>query len=397
TAAQAWLARRVRSLTRASRTCSAVTALATRRRTISTRRTTASTSPRRAVARSLRASTARRTSTTCRGSRRTVYRNWDILNGVGGSGDNVCLDAHGDGIPNAGSFEGEWLSGTVYTDEHGQAEVYYNPNGGFSLAEDANGRCISFLTGPSTFTSTIQATAVYPYKKVAAAQPSNVLTKTVVTASLKALTCVPKGPFEAFCVETVRDPWGNPMAGVPVSFTANSVANANIQADAAKVGTLDTTDQTFLGGDNAQRIVQVRTGPNGMAGVVITDSIAADCVNVRAENIATRVNGSGGSVFTDFNPATGAACNAGPAAGPQPPAPGPSTPPSGGIDNTSKANTSSNNSNANANTAANNPPAVVTALPGGTPSVVSVQTPKAATVSIANAKFVMVGHTRYLG
>ena len=320
------------------------------------------------------------------------YINWDILNGVGGEGNNVCLYPDGSPIPHAASNEGEFLSGTVYTDEHGKAEVLYDPNAGFSLAEDANGRCISFLTGPSTFTSDIQATAVYPYKKVAAAQPSNILTKTVVTASLKTVSCVPKGPFEAFCVETVKDPWGNLMSGVDVSFTANSVANANIQADAAKLGAFNTTDQTFLGSDFAQRIVQLRTGPNGQAGVVVTDSIAADCVNVRAENIDTRVNGSGVSVFTDFNPATGAVCNAGNPV--TPPAPGPSTPPSPG---------STSNNNAApvvvVTNAAPNTTGTVTALPGGTPSVVSVNAPskKVTVVSISAARFVMVGHNRFLG
>jgi len=337
-----------------------------------------------------------------------LYVNWDILNGVGGSGSNACLAADGSAIPNAASGDDQFLSGTVYTDEHGMAEVLYDPNAGFTLTPDANNRCASFLLAPSTFTTNIQATAVYPFKKVAPAQASNVLTKTVTTASLKTLVCIPKGVNEAFCVETVRDDHGNPVPDVHVSFTANSMANANIQADSIVLGGFDTTGQGIQGGDFAQRIVQVSTNDLGEAGVLITDSIAADCVNVRAENLDTSVGGNPGvSVFTDFDPATGAVCNAGPQT-PQPPITPPNTgggggtpppppppPPHGGGGAAPIPTVTPQNTGATAGAGA---------LNGGKPAVISATSKQAKAskkthlvkASISIARFVTIGHSRYL-
>jgi hypothetical protein len=292
----------------------------------------------------------------------------------------------------------------VYTDEHGNAEAWFNPNGGFNLTADANSRCSSFLTGPSTFTTHITATAVYPYKKVAAAQTSAPLTKTVTTAALKSLSCIKKGPNEAFCVETVHDIWGNPVAGVPVKFNANSIGNAQLQPDSAVLGGFDTTGQDYIA-TPGENFVLVRTNDLGEAGVAVTDSLGTDCVNVRAENLATKVNGNPGvSVFADFNPATGTTCSAGGTTGGGN-GQGTNTTPvttttsdTNHSSNTSSSNSSVSNSSTsnNGSTAGTTAQGAPTAIGNTPPSVVSVTGHKV-TVSISVARFITVGHTKYLG
>jgi len=339
-----------------------------------------------------------------------LYRNWDILNGVGETGINNCLTALGQTIPLEGTGANNFVSGTVYTDEHGNAEVLFNPNGGFNLTADANNRCAAFVSGPTTFTSTISIKAVYPYKKVAPAQAAGPLTKTVTTAALKALACTRKGLNEAFCVETIRDIFGNPVAGAPVKFTANSTGNANIQPDSAALGGFDTTGQGVQGIQPAENFVVLTTNRLGQAGVAITDSLAADCVNVRAENLATSVNGNPGvSVFTDFSPALGATCTAGPTGtggdtGPSgPPLPPPTpvvTPTNTQNNNTNISSPSNSSSNSSAsNNTSNVAPASngsTTALGSGTPAVLNVAGHKVS-VTISIARFITVGHTKYLG
>src|SRR5581483_10855594 len=234
------------------------------------------------------------------------------------------------------------------------------------------------------------------------------LTKTVSTAASKTLSCVPKGLNAAFCVETIRDLFGRVIPGAVVKFTANSIANANIQADATAFGGFDTNGQQSVGAES-EDVVFVATNSLGQAGVLLTDSIASDCVNLRAENVGTRWNGNPGiSVFTDFNPATGVAC----AAGPQgvstttnpPQAGGGSPPPTGGTagGNTQSSNNQSSTSNSGgtqgAATTQNQPaPQAATALPGTKAPVINVSAPKKATVTISVAKFLTVGHSRFLG
>jgi hypothetical protein len=226
---------------------------------------------------------------------------------------NACHDALGGNIPTpTGNSEV-----IVYTDEHGQAEALFDPTAGFNLAVSANNLCPA-IAASATFTATINAEVKYPYQpaSVAAAgittppRPA-ALTKTVTTAGSKVLSCVPKGTNSAFCVESITDIFGNPVAGAPVMFTANSFGNANIQADATAFGGFDTTGQGPAQSTNNESAVQLSTGANGQAGVLITDSLLGDCVNLRAENLGTRFNGNPGiSVFTEFNPAAGAACAA---------------------------------------------------------------------------------------
>ena len=74
---------------------------------------------------------------------------------------------------------------------------------------------------------------------------SGPLTKTVNIAASKTLNCVPKGQFEMFCVETIRDIYGDPVAGAHVMFS-RSPAGGGLQADAALHGGFDTRGQGLL-------------------------------------------------------------------------------------------------------------------------------------------------------
>ena len=103
----------------------------------------------------------------------------------------------------------------VYTDEHGEAYVQYNPYPGIVLTPDSNGRCDIYGPAPVGH-STITATSVYPDQPVlwdGGNKTSNALAKTVNYASSKVLNCVAKSRNEAFCVETILDPQGNPVPG----------------------------------------------------------------------------------------------------------------------------------------------------------------------------------------
>lgn len=338
------------------------------------------------------------------------YQFWTAIPEVTRSGLNACHAADGSNIATpTGPSEI-----VVYTDEHGQAMAEFLPTAGFGLTVTANNLCPTFagVAGTNTFTATVQAEAKYPFQPVFG-QPqllSGTLTKTVNTAASKVLSCVPKGTNSAFCVETITDLFGNPVSGAPVMFTANSIGNANLQPDATAFGGFDTTGQTGASVTNNEQAVTVTTGRNGQVGVLLTDSLAADCVNLRAENLGTRFNGNPGiSVFTDFNPATGAACTAGPT-GPNTGATGtPAFQPPVGTDNTTVkvTNTVSTPNNTNNNTSNNtspnggtagitqNAPAGATAALDGKPTVISATAKP--TITISSAKLLTIGNGRYLG
>ncbi len=98
----------------------------------------------------------------------------------------------------------------VYTDEHGEAYVQVLPGPGIVLTPDSNGRCDIYGPAPVGH-STITALAVYPDQPVlwdGSNKTSNALTKTTNFASSKVLNCIPKSTNEAFCVETIKDLFG---------------------------------------------------------------------------------------------------------------------------------------------------------------------------------------------
>ncbi len=156
-----------------------------------------------------------------------------------------------------------------------------------------------------------RAVSVYPDQPVLwdrSNKTSNVLTKTTNFASSKVLNCIPKSTNEAFCVETIKDLWGNPVRGAQVEFSAQAFQGSvpTIGPDARVIPPYDTTGQ----GTNTstdRNFVDVTTNGKGMAGIFVR-STTGSCIDVVSENVGTRNGGDGIFRSVDFNPTTGAAC-----------------------------------------------------------------------------------------
>jgi hypothetical protein len=212
----------------------------------------------------------------------------------------ICRDELGNPRPNIEGYDHV----AVYTDEHGQAFVTYNPNTGFRWNADSNGRC-DLVPGPLG-SAAITAEALYPDQPVLwdqASKVSNMLTKTVNSLASKTLSCVPKGFNESFCVERILDIQGRPVAGALVRFSRTPLGN--IEPDAALHGGFDTRGQILVD-DNGPLWVDVRTNSLGQAGVVVTESLNI-CVDVKTENMGTRMSDQNPGVKRFFlvNPTTG--------------------------------------------------------------------------------------------
>ena len=234
-----------------------------------------------------------------------LYNNWALLNQTvndplrGGKG-NVCKNELGVVRPSPTTPDAV----SVYTDEHGQAIVAYDPDRGFYFTANNNGLCDLGQNVPANATaatpstpvflgsSTIQATALYPYKPV---QPltgfaSNTLVKNVYGDPAKFLRCVPKDDkYHAFCVEVIRDIYGNPVAGAKVQFTIEP--GGKLIPASLKFGGFDTTLQDYWG-NATDTTVYALTNKLGQAGVELISTLGGQ-VDVLAENIGTRNGGSG--------------------------------------------------------------------------------------------------------
>jgi hypothetical protein len=118
----------------------------------------------------------------------------------------------------------------LFSDEHGEAQAYFNPGTGFFfdnlVQPNGNGGCD--LRGITTLgTADISAVARYPYQKVTDPdKPSGTIRKTVTSLFDKNVTCAPKagltGPETntAFiCTATAIDIDGTPFANEKVCFT----------------------------------------------------------------------------------------------------------------------------------------------------------------------------------
>jgi hypothetical protein len=252
------------------------------------------------------------------------YDYWSLLGGEVTDplrNRNLCLDELGRPRTSPTGYDHV----AVYTDEHFEAFVAFNPATGFNFAVDSNGRCDLDLAVNRSFTSQITASSVYPDQPVIwdqANKTSNTLTKRVNIAASKTLSCVPKGQFEMFCVETIRDIFGRPVVGARVQFTRSP--QGLIQPDAALHGGFDTRTQGYDAAASSENRVVVITGTNGQAGVLVTETRDI-CVDVLAENLGTRISvqnpGVRRQVF--INPARGTtltACGDGTGGG------GPTTP-----------------------------------------------------------------------
>jgi hypothetical protein len=312
------------------------------------------------------------------------YDYWDTFSVSSSRGTNACKDVLGNFIPLPTGDTGV----AVYTDEHGEAYVKFLPDVGIVLTPDTNGRCDIYGPAPVGH-ATIAATSVYPDQPVlwdGSNKTSNTLAKTVNFASSKVLSCVPKSTNEAFCVETIKDLDGNPVAGAQVEFSAQAFQGSApvIGADAAKVGAFDTTGQVGVSGASLT-FVDIKTNAKGEAGIFVR-STTGSCIDVVSENVGTRNGGDGIFRSVDFNPTSGAACGGTTA----PPTGGGTTPPTGGATGTNGGTTG--------NTAPTAP--VVTAAPVAVsapiPTAKSAPTAAAKTLTLATARVVKVGSARYL-
>ncbi len=244
-----------------------------------------------------------------------IYDNWEALATAGRDGYNACKDPLGNAYPTPTGASAV----SVYTDEHGEAYVRFYPYRGLDLTPDGNNRCD---LSPGLYGSaTIQAESIYPDQPVlwdGSSKLSNVLKKDAYHLASKVLKCVPKGVNEAFCVETIVDMNGDPIAGAPVKFTTSGDA-ANMDVDSVEWGGFDTrgqsvvTDPNTVGNDYAV----LRTNGKGQAGVLITHSQDV-CIDVTTENLGTRYTDTRPGVkrFFEVNPHTGKACGTSTGGGP---------------------------------------------------------------------------------
>ncbi len=318
-----------------------------------------------------------------------IYDYWDTFTTSYSHGYNACKDALGRPIPLPTGNTGV----AVYTDEHGEAYVTYRPDHGIVLTPDSNGRCDIYGPAPIGH-STITALAVYPDQPViwdGGNKTSNSLTKTVNFASSKVLNCLPKSTNEAYCVETIKDLWGNPVVGAPVEFSAQAFQGSEpvIGRDAAKVGAFDTRDVS-AGGPSPQmgpntssdrNYVDITTNKLGEASIFVR-STTGSCIDVVSENVGTRNGGDGIFRSTDFNPTSGTACG-----GTTPP---PAGTPGGGSTGSTGGTASSGTATAPVVTAA--PVAVSAPIP----TAKSAPAAAAKTMTLASARVVKVGQGRYL-
>jgi hypothetical protein len=248
-------------------------------------------------------------------SRAPLYDYWDAFPLMTQSGYNGCYDVSGDPFP----LPTGNLSQAVYTDEHGEAYVQFNPDAGNVLTPDSNGRC-DIYTGSLVGNATITATSVYPDQVPTwdgSNKVSNTLAKTVDFVPSKILACVPKGTNEAFCVETVKDLAGNPVEGAPVEFSAQAGQGASptLGADAtAGVPPYDTTGQGGASANSgpifAGGFIDLTTNAKGQAGIYVHSS-TNQCIDVSVENTGTRNGGAGIFRDVDFNPTSGKPCSNG--------------------------------------------------------------------------------------
>ena len=234
-----------------------------------------------------------------------VYHYWDFVRSDDRGGENACNDVGG-----TGQFPGQENGGidlptgideaTVYTDEHGEALVWFNPEVGADLSPDNQNLCdlgeadgLPDLLG----TAEIDAEAMDPYQPTFDdARLSNTLVKNVFELAGKSLDCYPKTPIEALCVETILDIRGNPVEGAPVLFTREPAGVImGVVAPGIEIpGQIDFAGSASCVVDEsgAQDGVRCTTNEDGQAGVLVKSTLNG-VVDVIAENVATRRQANG--------------------------------------------------------------------------------------------------------
>ncbi len=223
-----------------------------------------------------------------------VYHYWDFVNVHRRGGFNTCRDVGGEGQFGRGEFiplPTGIDEATVYTDEHGEALAWFNPDVGAALVASNQGLCdLGPVNGPALLgTATINAEAMDPFQLTFnAPRLATPLVKNVFELAGKSLDCIPKSPIEAFCVEVIRDIRGNAVEGAPVSFTREP--RGLMAPGALAIAPYDTRGQTVVS-ETDNRIV-IRTNELGQAGIVVKSTLPG-LVDIDAENIAT-INGGFG-------------------------------------------------------------------------------------------------------
>jgi hypothetical protein len=223
-----------------------------------------------------------------------VYHYWDFVNEGTRNGVNTCRDVGGTGQFGPGEFiplPAGVDEATVYTDEHGEALAWFNPDVGAALVASNQGLCdLGPVNGPALLgTATINAEAMDPFQLTFnAPRLATPLVKNVNELAGKSLDCIPKSPIEAFCVEVIRDIRGNAVEGAPVAFSREP--RGLMAPGSLAIAPYDTRGQEVVSvTDN--RIV-IRTNELGQAGIVVKSTLPG-LVDIDAENIGT-INGGFG-------------------------------------------------------------------------------------------------------
>jgi hypothetical protein len=177
----------------------------------------------------------------------------------------------------------------VYTDEHGEAQVAYNPGTGFffdslialgrAIGPNANGGCDLQDVGVLG-TSAISAKAQYPYKPVNdPAHSTTTITKDVTSLWSKTLSYYPKGPGAAnanarIVVAHAQDIDGSPFAHEVICFSSNAESMSQfagvVQTPHGPIDLRDTTGARDP--RNSIGRVCVRSNADGNAGVEVLES-----------------------------------------------------------------------------------------------------------------------------
>lgn len=222
------------------------------------------------------------------------YRNWYAhdTNAPRTDGSYRCKNELGyfRPAPNENKPQGGHV--IVFTDEHGEAIVGFDPDAGFYHVIDVNNRCdLDRLPNKLIGTAEIRAQGIYPGQPVigAPATLSDPLVKSIYHGASKTLNCIPKSPIESFCVETIKDIYGKPVSGALVEFSRTPISRG-IAPAALAFGGYDTRGQYFV--DSDLGVVRIKTNHLGQAGVEISHT-PKEKVDVLAENKGTRNGGFG--------------------------------------------------------------------------------------------------------
>ena len=237
----------------------------------------------------------------------------------------VTQDGHTFNVPDGLFYYGTPYYPTsvvVYTDERGEAYVDYNPGTGWynSITADGNGACdLQGLYGKAIGTSSITATANYPYESVPYGPigTSNTLVKTVDSEWSKTLTAYPKGNLSGNDISVVvahgQNVNGEPFSGEEVCVQAP--ANESVTFDDENPLTvttppIDTTGSSQVGATALNNYACGITGTAGNVAFDVSGSNNPTNVDVQAlfvaEHIYRDVNipalGQSGSVSSTSPP-----------------------------------------------------------------------------------------------